>query len=246
MTGRSPLALLPLLGVLALGTALAAETPAEPTAVADPATSEGTASAPAATPASPAPALSEDQERARSEYNRELRTVEQDVNQLKERVFRSKATLQLLKELVLEGATLGSRFVLWHVNKMGPAYTLESVQYFLDGKNVYAKMDTSGALNQLREVKLLEQAMPPGTHNLQVNMVLRGNGFGVFSYLKTYSFKVQSSYTFSVEDGKATTVKVVANERGGPWRTFVDRPNVVYEEAAEKYTEPSGVTGRQP
>ena len=37
------------------------------------------------------------------EFRRELRTVEGEVNHLKERVFRSKATLQLLKELVIEG-----------------------------------------------------------------------------------------------------------------------------------------------
>ncbi|MFT5460988.1 MAG: hypothetical protein ACI9K2_007510, partial [Myxococcota bacterium] len=35
-----------------------------------------------------------------AEFGRELRTVEEEVNRLKERVFRSKATLQLLKELV--------------------------------------------------------------------------------------------------------------------------------------------------
>ena len=41
-------------------------------------------------------------QRAKAETNRELRTVEQEVNRLKERVFRSKATLQLLKELGCE------------------------------------------------------------------------------------------------------------------------------------------------
>jgi hypothetical protein len=186
---------------------------------------------------SPTPPATSDADRAASEYNRELRTVEQDVNGLKERVFRSKATLQLLKELVLDGSSRGSQIALWHINKMSSAYTLESIQYVLDGKSIYSKSDGSGALDDLREVKLLEQAMPPGTHNLQVSLVLRGNGFGVFSYLKTYSFKVQSSYTFSVEDGRATVLKVVANERGGPWRTFVDRPNVEYEEKAEALKE---------
>lgn len=170
---------------------------------------------------------------AGAEFNRDLRTVEQEVNQLKERVFRSKATLQLLRELVIEGASLGSRVVLWHVNKMGPAYSTESIQYFLDGKNVYAKLDPTGALDDLREVKVHERQVPPGTHNLQVNMVLRGNGFGVFSYLRTYSFKVQSSYMFQVEDGRVTIVRVLLDEKGGMARRFVDRPNVSYEERGE-------------
>jgi hypothetical protein len=165
-----------------------------------------------------------------SRYSRELQTVEEDVNHLKERVFRSKATLQLLKELVIEGATVGSRVIVWHVNKMGGAYTMESIQYFLDGKNVFTKVDPGGSLDKQAEIKVHERTVPPGNHNVQVHMVLRGSGYGIFSYLRTYQFKVQSSYSFKVEDGKVTIVRVIANERGGLRKSFVDRPGVQYEE----------------
>ena len=161
-------------------------------------------------------------------FNRELRTVEQDVTRLKERVFRSKATLQLLKELVVEGASLGSRVVIHHVNEMGPSYTMESIQYFLDGRNVYNNADFEDGLDQLKDLKVHEQSVPPGPHTLQVQYSLRGNGFGIFSYLRTYSFKVQSSYEFEVDDGMAISIRVVADEHKGLTRTFMDRPNVQY------------------
>ena len=75
------------------------------------------------------------------DLHRELRTVEEQVSDLKERVFRSKATLELLKELVLDAAASGSRVVLWHINELGAGYSVESVQYFLDGKSVYSRVD---------------------------------------------------------------------------------------------------------
>lgn len=234
MNGRRLVALLPLLGALALGSALAQEPPATGGAATD--AGETAASAPGDGTAA-ASAVDVDPERVRSEMNRELKTVEQDTNRLKERVFRSKATLQLLKELVLDTSGLGSKVTVWHVNKMGSAYSMESAQYFLDGKNIFARMDAEGGLDKEREIKLIEQAMPPGTHNLQASLVLRGNGFGVFSYLQSYSFKVTSSYSFTVEDGRETVVKVIANERGGPWRTFVDRPNVEYDEQSDRLKE---------
>ena len=166
------------------------------------------------------------------DFNRELRTVEEEVNNLKERVFRSKATLQLLKELVVEGVGSGSRVALWHLNDMGNGYTMESVQYFLDGKNVYTKVDPGGQLAAVKEMKVHEQSLPPGTHNLQVKMVLRGNGYGVFSYLRTYQFNVQSTYSFEVEDGRATVVRVIADTRGA-LKDFVDRPTIRYEERSD-------------
>jgi len=174
-------------------------------------------------------------ENGTGDYNRELRTVEEDVKRLKERVFRSKATLQLLKEIVLEGASVGSRVQIWHINKMGSAYTMEAMQYFLDGRNVHTEVGTEGELDREREVLVHEGTIPPGTHALQVNLVLRGSGYGVFSYMRNYSFKVQSSYQFKIEDGQLTTVKVIANERSGFTRTFVDRPSVQFEETVETF-----------
>jgi hypothetical protein len=60
-------------------------------------------------------------------------------------------------------------------------------------------------------------------------MVYRGNGYGVFSYLEGYKFKVQSSHTFNAEGGKVTTVKIVGFEKGGLTSDLKDRPAVRYD-----------------
>jgi hypothetical protein len=60
-------------------------------------------------------------------FDLELRTMEEDVNALKEQVFRSKAILQLLKEIVVQGSSTGSRATIWHVDKLGASYRIESV-----------------------------------------------------------------------------------------------------------------------
>jgi hypothetical protein len=166
---------------------------------------------------------------------RELRTVEESVHSLKERVFRSKATLQLLRELVIEGAMMGSGVAIWHVNDLTRAYQIESAQYFLDGKSIYAwtEQDTDAKLP--RELEIRDQSASPGRHTLQVTMVLRGNGGGVFAYLDDYRFKVQSSFAFEVEEGTMTTVRVRALTRGGVRKAFVERPTIVYEQRTEQY-----------
>lgn len=113
---------------------------------------------------------------------------------------------------------------------------MESVKYFLDGKNVFTKVDPGGTLDTVRELKVHEQTLPPGTHNLQMSMVLRGKGFKIFSYLRTYQFSVQSSYSFRVEDGRVTLVRVVAESKGG-FRNFVERPQIRYDERSETLRE---------
>jgi hypothetical protein len=171
-----------------------------------------------------------------AEFSRELRTVEEDVSDLKERVFRSKATLKLLKELLVDASATGSRIVLWHVNKLGGGYSMESVQYFLDGKSVFSKVDPGGTLDTEREIKVHEQSAAAGPHSLQVNMVLRGKGYKVFSYLRTYQFKVQSSYAFQVEEGRLSLLRVIADSHGA-LKNFVERPTIQYDERTEAYRE---------
>jgi hypothetical protein len=171
----------------------------------------------------------EDSEDAAAAYNRKLLSVEDKVNDLKERVFRSKATLQLLREIVVQGASHGARAVLWHENQLGSTYTVESISYYLDGQPIYSRVDEQGSLDQAEEIKLHDGAIPPGNHNVSVSIVLRGNGFGIFNYVDQYTFKVQSSYAFVAEDSKTCEVRVRMDERKGIGRTFVERPQVLYE-----------------
>lgn len=180
--------------------------------------------------------LESDADQEAIEFGKELRTVEEDVGDLKERVFRSKATLQLLKELVIDGAVTGSRVVLWHVNELGGGYSMESIQYFLDGKNVFAKVDAEGGLDDTREFKIHEQTVPPGKHNVQIMMELRGKGYRIFSYLRSYQFRVQSSYTFEVEEGSMSVVRIVSESKGG-FKSFNERPTVRYDARTENIRE---------
>lgn len=229
------LAVLVPLGLAVIGTARAGDAPA----------ASGTASpapaAPAPAPAPPAtgtaagatstlPGLSATN--AEVEYQHELKSVEEDVSALKERVFRSKATLELLKELILEGAVGGSRATIWHVNQIGGAYTMESAQYFVDGKNVFSKVDPGGSLDTLREIKVADLAMSPGKHTMQVALVLRGKGYQVFSYLRSYQFKVASSYTFELAEQQAKVIRAYA-VTDSSLRSFTERPNIKYDERIE-------------
>ena len=177
---------------------------------------------------------------ASADFNRELLTIEEQVNSLKERVFRSKATLQLLKEIVVQGTSSGSRSSITHVNKLGRSYTIESISYYLDGQGKFSMVDTTGGLDSKKELKIFEGPVPPGNHNITVHVKLRGNGFGVFSYVSNYVFNVQASTAFVAEDGKSCKVKAVINERGGIGRSFTERPGVVFETRCIRLAEDEG------
>jgi hypothetical protein len=185
-----------------------------------------------------------------SEHAIKLRGLEERVNDLKERIFRSKARLILLRETVLNGVISGAKAVIVHRNEMGSSFSLESVSYSLDGAPIFNKTDAQGDLDEREEIELFNGSIVPGNHNLSVFMLYRGNGYGVFSYLKGYTFKIKSSYAFTAEEGKVTTIKVVGYEKGGITTDLKDRPAVRYDvEVKQDVNAPGGAQpaeGEQP
>ena len=163
-------------------------------------------------------------------FNTRVKTLEEQVVDLKEKIFRTKARLLLLQETVLGGdLSSGARAILFHRNEMGASFILESVAYALDGAPIFTKVDSNGDLAQRKEFEIFNGRIVPGPHQIAVRLNYRGHGYGVFSYLEGYKIKAQSSYTFNAEAAKTTTVKVVGREKGGITTEFKDRPTVNFE-----------------
>jgi hypothetical protein len=166
---------------------------------------------------------------AKDDHTLQMRGLEERVNDLKEKIFRSKARLMLLRETVLNGMIAGAKATIVHRNQMGGAFVLESASYALDGAPIYNKTDNSGDLSGKEQIELFNNSIVPGNHNLTVNLVYHGSGFGIFSYFAGYKFKIKSSYAFTAEEGKITTVKAVAYEKGGFTTDLKDRPALRYD-----------------
>jgi hypothetical protein len=159
-------------------------------------------------------------------YTVRLRGLEKNVNELKEQIFRTKARLNLLKETVLGGVIGASRAIVRHRNDMGSSFRLVSAAYALDGVQIFSKTDDSGRLADTQEFDIYNGAIQPGSHTLSVSLVYQGNGFGVFSYLKGYKFKVKSSHTFVAGESKTTSITVVGYEKGNLTTQLSDKPAV--------------------
>src|SRR5262249_1867648 len=154
------------------------------------AVAEAPAGAPAQAPApstaqAPPPAAAAEPETSDEAFNTRVKTLEEQVGDLKEQIFRSKARLMLLQETVLGGdLSAGARAVLVHKSEMGSSFVLESAAYALDGAPLFTKADVQGDLNKRRELEIFNGRIVPGPHQIAVKLAYRGHGYGIFSYLE--------------------------------------------------------------
>jgi hypothetical protein len=208
-----------------------APTAADPTAApAAPATAPAAADpAAASSPAAPSPQTSDEA------FDVRVKGLEEQVNDIKEKIFRTKARLLLLQETVVGGDIVsGARAVIVHQNEMGSTFYLTSASYALDGSPIFTKVDVNGDLAEKDHLEIFNGRIVPGTHQLTVKLEYQGHGFGPINYLEGYKFKVTSSEVFNAEGGKTTTIKAIGYEKGGPFTELKDKPDVKYETAVSR------------
>jgi hypothetical protein len=179
-------------------------------------------------PAAPASTSAED-----VPVNLRLRQLEQRVQALKERAWRAKARVEMLKEAVLGGG-IGARAGIVHVQKMGNSYRLIQLVYALDGTTIFTRKDDSGAMHETKQFEVLSGPITPGSHTLSVMAIYRGHGYGVFKYLRKYKFTVRSSHTFTVDEGRGVSISVVGFEKGGSTTPLEERPALDFQVSVTK------------
>ena len=163
-------------------------------------------------------------------YGDRLDSLQAEVDALKDKIFRSKARLTLLKETVLRGVLAGSRVTITHQNLMSSGFKLVKVVFIMDGAQLWAKTDETGSLDGEDEFAVYDGNLPPGPHNVTVELTYQGNGYGVFSYLNGYTFDSRSSHSFTAPEGSAIKLVSQGYERGNMTTEMKDRPAVKWQE----------------
>lgn len=160
-------------------------------------------------------------------YDLKLRALEEKINSLKDKIFRSKQRLAVLQETALNGVVAGTSVSIFHKNTVGSLFRLVSAVFYLDDKQVFERTDDPENL-ETPELKVYEGQVTPGSHVVSVFYVVEGKGYGIFSYLKTYSFKLNEERHFSVENGGMVKVTVSVADKGSEYN-FNNRVYVAFD-----------------
>ena len=94
-------------------------------------------------------------------------------------------------------------------NQTTSAFKLFSARVWLDGSVQYERHE---GLADEKNLPVFTGAVSPGDHNVRVEIVLQGNGYGVFTYLRGYKITLTSNHAFTVDASKPSHVTATAYE----------------------------------
>lgn len=161
-------------------------------------------------------------------------TTDTDViSELKDQVLDKKLQLNLVRELIRK-EKLDTQYPVINFafkNNMSSRYLLLSLEYFVDESKVYSFFNDISKLANAEEanskkIESYDLNLAPGTHNVRVVAIYKGNDTGVFSYLSDYKVRSEGSIEVKVKKGQDMQLQVVGFEKGGLFTDFKERPSV--------------------
>ncbi len=178
-------------------------------------------------------------------YDYRLRELEERIVGMKERIFKTKTRLLLLRERILNDVIAEAKAVIMHRNEMGPSFKLVRLIYHLDGEKIYYQDKSSGTLATKKQFEIYSANVLPGDHILSVEMVYRGDS-SVFTYLKDYLFKLRANFTFYATKGKITNVQAIGFKKGDITWELTKRPSIKFRVRQASYTKKSLEASKSP
>jgi len=128
-------------------------------------------------------------------------------NELKERLFRSKARINLLRETVLHGVIAGARLSIEQINSLKSKTQLTKVTYDLNNKNLLDSVNTNLRLNDLKKIYILDGSILPGKYTLDVK-------YEYFSMKNRRLRKGNATRSFSINAGQSMKIKAELYNEG--------------------------------
>ena len=164
-----------------------------------------------------------------SDFELNLNKLENEVNILKEKIFRSKARLATLQETLISGKSIESaKMVIKHINKM-THFDLKSIIYYLDGEPLEPMVDIDGSLSNLKSKILFDDIAVPGIHMISIVAKLEISEMGLFDYAKGYRFQLKADRSFQIQEGKTVTISIELTEKGGYFNDITKKPTVIFK-----------------
>lgn len=162
-------------------------------------------------------------------YDKELQDLQRQLALLRERVIETKSRIITYGERVSRGFTAGTRVFLRNENALGNDFVIESITYYLDGHQVYAKKFDGDAV---LDATVYKGSILPGKHKVDLELTLRADD-GMFDFSHKAKLKYTTSEYFTANEGKQLNLKVRFFDKGGAFADAEDRPGISFEIAEE-------------
>lgn len=161
-----------------------------------------------------------------ADFQDQIRSLNQQIADLKEKVIEAKSRLLSYSQKVAQGFASGTQLFMKVRNDLGKDFEIERLVFYLDGHQIFTRELEPG--ETFDELLAYKGSVLPGRHRIDVDAILRGDD-GVFDFGYSARLRLESGEYFAANEGKIVELDLVLFDRGGAFRAIETRPGLKFE-----------------
>jgi len=157
----------------------------------------------------------------------DLQDLEEKINSLRNQILDTKSKIMELGDRLSQGFISGTKVRMVIDNKLNGSFIPVKMVVKIDGYPIY-KNDKEDTLATAKDLEAFSASVLPENHRIDVEMIVRGKGFGIFTYMEAVKMLVKTTYYLNAPRGKEITLHIVPYDKGSFYK-LQDRPQIKFE-----------------
>ena len=157
----------------------------------------------------------------------DLQDLEKKINNLRNQILDTKSKIMELGDRLSQGFISGTKLKIIIDNKLKGSFVPVKMVVKIDGYPIY-KSDKESELVSATSLEAFSASVLPENHRIDVEMIVRGKGFGIFTYMEAVKMLVKTTYYLNAPRGKEIKLYIIPYDRGSFYK-LQDRPKIKFE-----------------
>jgi len=137
-------------------------------------------------------------------YNNEIKDFNKTLDKINKDIKSEEKQINFLKDSLINNDISSAKLLVELVNQDDGYFKIISADIMMNGKRVYNKSDLSK-----KKLTIFNDASDPGLYTFNFKLVVKGAGYGFFTYMKGYKFTINRTIKVEVPSIGKSKIKFI-------------------------------------
>jgi len=143
-------------------------------------------------------------------YKEEIKEFDNIINNINKDIKKEEKEINFLKNSLINNDISSSKLVVKLQNKDNSYFKILEAKITMNGNEIYNNKNIDK-----KNITIFNNSSDPGTYTFYFDLLVTGSGYGIFTYMKSYKFRVKRTIKVEVHSlGKSELEFIIYKKEG--------------------------------
>jgi len=145
-----------------------------------------------------------EEKNSNSIYKEDIKEFDRELDKINKELKQEEKDIAYLKNNLINNEISTSKLIVKLINKDDGFFKITNVKITMNGNVIFKKSE----LNK-KNITIFKDSSDPGTYTFNFQFTVEGAGYGIFTYMKSYKYKINQTKVIEVKDIRNTELNLI-------------------------------------